>query len=72
MSTKTFDPRDPRRGRRGLDAPVIPGSIPPDVDRAEAQERSGLNGVKWVVIPLVIITFVFTFIEMAIQVRGQG
>jgi len=39
MSSRTPDPRDPRQGRRGLDAPAIPGSIPPDAEQAAAQER---------------------------------
>ena len=59
MTARTPDPRDPRQGRRGLDAPAIPGSIPPDAEQAAAQERSGLNGVRWVVVPLVVLTVVF-------------
>ena len=71
MSPKrTVDPRDPRRGLRGLDVPVIPGSEPPDPERAAEQERRGLFGVKLIVGGLVGTAIIFTILDIIAQRLG--
>jgi hypothetical protein len=67
---KTVDPRDPRRGLRGLDVPVIPGSEPPDPERAAEQERRGLFGVKLIVGGLVGTAIIFTILDIIAQRLG--
>jgi hypothetical protein len=72
-SPKVIDPRDPRRGLRGLDAPPIPGgdAIDPDTAaRAEADDRQGIRGLKIIVGGLVGATLLFTFIDVVLQLRG--
>ena len=64
------DPRDPRRGLRGLDYPVIPGSEPPDPERAAEQERRGLFGVKLIVGGLVGTAIIFTILDIIAQRLG--
>lgn len=64
------DPRDPRRGLRGLDVPVIPGSEPPDPERAAEQERRGLLGVKLIVGGLVGTAIIFTILDIIAQRIG--
>ncbi|MEY4388295.1 MAG: hypothetical protein RLZZ432_14 [Chloroflexota bacterium] len=56
-------PRDPRGGRRGLDAPPIPGSIPRDAKRAAEEERRGMFGVKLIIVALVGTTLALTLFE---------
>lgn len=68
--TKEVDPRDPRRGLRGLDSPVILGSEPPDPERAAEQERRGLFGVKLIVGGLVGIAIIFTILDIIAQRLG--
>ena len=68
--TKDVDPRDPRRGLRGLDSPVIPGSEPPDPERAAEQERHGLLGVKLIVGGLVGTAIIFTILDIIAQRLG--
>ncbi len=71
MSTKrAVDPRDPRGGLRGLDVPVIPGSEPPDPERAAADERRGLFGVKLIVGGLVGSAIIFTILGIIAQRLG--
>ncbi len=67
---KTADPRDPRRGLRGLDVPVIPGSEPPDPERAAEQERRGMLGVKLIVGGLVGTAIIFTILDIIAQRLG--
>ena len=67
---KQVDPRDPRRGLRGLDVPVIPGSEPPDPERAAEQERRGLFGVKLIVVGLVGTAIIFTILDIIAQRLG--
>jgi hypothetical protein len=67
---KETDPRDPRRGLRGLDVPVIPGSEPPDPERAAEQERRGLFGVKLIVGGLVGTAIIFTILDIIAQRLG--
>ena len=67
---KPVDPRDPRRGLRGLDSPVIPGSEPPDPERAAEQERRGLFGVKLIVGGLVGTAIIFTILDIITQRLG--
>ena len=67
---KTVDPRDPRHGLRGLDVPVIPGSEPPDPERAAEQERRGLFGVKLIVGGLVGTAIIFTILDIIAQRLG--
>jgi len=64
------DPRDQRRGLRGLDSPVIPGSEPPDPERAAEQERRGLFGVKLIVGGLVGTAIIFTILDIIAQRLG--
>ena len=68
--TKEVDPRDPRRGLRGLDSPVIPGSEPPDPERAAEQARHGLLGVKLIVGGLVGTAIIFTILDIIAQRLG--
>ena len=63
------NPRDPRGGLRGLDAPEIPGSVSPDAERAAAEERSGVRIVKLIVIGLVGTTFLFTVLDVILSRR---
>ena len=71
MATKKpVDPRDPRRGLRGLDAPVIPGSEAPDPERAAEQERRGLFGVRLIVGGLVGTAIIFTILDIIAQRLG--
>ena len=71
MATKKpVDPRDPRRGLRGLDAPVIAGSEAPDPERAAEQERRGLFGVKLIVGGLVGTAIIFTILDIITQRIG--
>ncbi|MFZ9736120.1 MAG: hypothetical protein ACO3CM_03470 [Candidatus Limnocylindrus sp.] len=67
---KSVDPRDPRRGLRGLDVPAIPGSEPPDPERAAEQERRGLFGVKLIVGGLVGTAIIFTILDIIAQRLG--
>ena len=67
---KAVDPRDPRRGLRGLDVPVIPGSEPPDPERAAEQERRGMLGVKLIVGGLVGTAIIFTILDIIAQRLG--
>ncbi|MEY3471379.1 MAG: hypothetical protein RLY63_54 [Chloroflexota bacterium] len=67
---KSVDPRDPRRGLRGLDVPVIPGSEPPDPERAAEQERRGMLGVKLIVGGLVGTAIIFTILDIIAQRLG--
>ena len=67
---KPMDPRDPRRGLRGLDVPVIPGSEPPDPELAAEQERRGLFGVKLIVGGLVGTAIIFTILDVIAQRLG--
>lgn len=71
MSTKKpVDPRDPRKGLRGLDVPAIPGSEAPDPERAAEQERRGLFGVKLIVGGLVGTAIIFTILDIITQRLG--
>jgi hypothetical protein len=63
------NPRDPRGGLRGLDAPEIPGSVSPDAERAAAEERSGVRIVKFIVFGLVGTTFLFTVLDVILSRR---
>jgi hypothetical protein len=67
---KAVDPRDPRRGLRGLDVPVIPGSEPPDPERAAEQEKRGMLGVKLIVGGLVGTAIIFTILDIIAQRLG--
>lgn len=67
---QVVDPRDPRRGLRGLDSPVIPGSEPPDPERAAEQERRGLFGVRLIIGGLVGTAIIFTILDIIAQRLG--
>ena len=70
MSDPTnLDPRDPRGGLRGLDAPEILGSVPDDAERAAAEERSGMRVVKLIVYGLVGTTLLFTLLDVILTKR---
>lgn len=61
--------RDPRGNLRGLDAPDIPGSIPPDAERAAAEERRGMRVVRLIVFGLVGTTLLFTVLDVILTKR---
>ena len=51
-AVKAIDPKDPRGGLRGLDAPLVPGGdrlTKAQQKKADADERSGMRGVKVIV-----------------------
>ena len=76
MSTaKRVDPRDPRGGLRGIDAPAIPGGdrlTAEQVARADADERSGMRGVKIIVGGLVGLTIVALIAQLVLTIAGVG
>jgi len=58
-AVKAIDPKDPRGGLRGLDAPLVPGGdrlTKAQKAKADADERFGMRGVKVIVGGLVGLT----------------
>ena len=74
-AAKRVDPKDPRGGLRGLDAPAIPGGdrlTKEQQKKADADERSGVRGVKIIVGGLVGLTLVALIVQLALTIAGVG
>ena len=74
-AAKAFDPKDPRRGLRGLDAPAIPGGdrlTKAQQAKADADDRAGMRGVKVIVGGLVGITVVALILQLILTIAGAG
>lgn len=74
-AAKRVDPKDPRGGLRGLDAPPIPGGdrlTPAQFEKAEADERTGMRGVKIIVGGLVGVTFGALILQLIFTIAGFG
>jgi hypothetical protein len=74
-AAKRVDPKDPRGGLRGLDAPPIPGGdrlTKAQQKRSDADERSGVRGVKIIVGGLVGLTLVALIMQLALTIAGVG
>ena len=74
-AAKAINPKDPRGGLRGLDAPVIPGGdrlTKAQQAKADADERSGMRGVKVIVGGLVGITIVALILQLIFTIAGAG
>jgi len=74
-ATKRVDPKDPRGGLRGLDAPAIPGGdrlTKAQQKKADADERSGIRGVKIIVGGLVGLTLVALVLQLILTIAGAG
>ena len=74
-AAKRVDPKDPRGGLRGLDAPPIPGGdrlTKAQQKRSDADERSGVRGVKIIVGGLVGVTLVALIVQLALTIAGVG
>lgn len=74
-AAKRVDPKDPRGGLRGLDAPAIPGGdrlTKAQQKRADADERSGVRGVKIIVGGLVGLTLVALIVQLVLTITGAG
>ena len=74
-AAKRVDPKDPRGGLRGLDAPAIPGGdrlTKAQKAKADADERSGMRGVKVIVGGLVGITIVALILQLILTIAGAG
>jgi hypothetical protein len=74
-AAKRVDPKDPRGGLRGLDAPPIPGGdrlTKAQQKRSDADERSGVRGVKIIVGGLVGLTLVALIVQLALTIAGVG
>ena len=76
MSAATrVDPKDPRGGLRGLDAPLVPGGdrlTKAQQAKADADERSGMRGVKVIVGGLVGLTIVALIVQLILTIAGVG
>lgn len=74
-AAKRVDPKDPRGGLRGLDAPAIPGGdrlTKAQQQRADADERSGVRGVKIIVGGLVGLTLVALIVQLVLTITGAS
>ena len=74
-AAKRVDPKDPRGVLRGLDAPAIPGGDRPtkaQQAKADADERSGMRGVKVIVGGLVGITVVALILQLILTIAGAS
>jgi len=74
-AAKVIDPKDPRGGLRGLDAPLVPGGdrlTKAQQAKADADERSGMRGVKVIVGGLVGITIVALALQLILTITGAG
>ncbi|MCX5972242.1 MAG: hypothetical protein NTV27_01615 [Chloroflexi bacterium] len=74
-AAKAINPKDPRGGLRGLDAPAIPGGdrlTKAQQAKADADERSGMRGVKVIVGGLVGITIVALALQLILTITGAG
>jgi hypothetical protein len=74
-AAKLADPKDPRGGLRGLDAPAVPGGdrlTKAQLAQAEADERIGMRGVKLIVGGLVGITVAALILQLVFTIAGIG
>ena len=74
-AAKRVDPKDPRGGLRGLDALAIPGGdrlTKAQQKKADADERSGIRGVKIIVGGLVGLTIVALILQLILTITGAG
>ena len=74
-AVKAIDPKDPRGGLRGLDAPLVPGGdrlTKAQQAKADADERSGMRGVKVIVGGLVGLTIVALIVQLILTIAGFG
>ena len=74
-AAKRVDPKDPRGGLRGLDAPAIPGGdrlTAAQQAKADADDRVGMRGIKLIVGGLVGITFVALILQLILTIAGIG
>ena len=74
-AAKRVDPKDPRRGLRGLDAPAIPGGdrlTEAQQAKADADDRAGMRGVKVIVGGLVGITIIALILQLILTIAGAG
>jgi|GEM_PF-419385 hypothetical protein len=72
---KAIDPKDPRGGLRGLDAPAIPGGdqlTRAQQTKADADERAGVRGVKIIVGGLVGVTVGALILQLILTIAGVG
>ena len=74
-AAKRVDPKDPRGGLRGLDAPAIPGGdqlTKAQQAKADADDRAGLRGIKLIVGGLVGLTLVALIVQLVLTITGAG
>ena len=74
-AAKVIDPKDPRGGLRGLDAPPIPGGdrlTPAQLAKADADDRAGMRGIKLIVGGLVGVTFGALILQLVFTIAGIG
>ena len=74
-AAKVIDPKDPRGGLRGLDAPPIPGGdrlTPAQPAKADADDRAGMRGIKLIVGGLVGVTFGALILQLVFTIAGIG
>jgi hypothetical protein len=72
---KAIDPKDPRRGLRGLDAPAIPGGdrlTKAQQSKADADDRAGMRGIKLIVGGLVGVTIGSLLLQLIFTIAGIG
>ena len=72
---KAIDPKDPRLGLRGLDAPAIPGGdrlTKAQQTKADADDRAGMRGIKLIVGGLVGITVGALILQLILTIAGAG
>jgi hypothetical protein len=74
-AAKAIDPKDPRGGLRGLDAPAIPGGdqlTQAQQAKADADDRAGMRGVKLIVGGLVGVTIGALLLQLILTIAGVG
>jgi hypothetical protein len=74
-AAKRVDPKDPRGGLRGLDAPAIPGGdrlTKAQQAKADADDRAGMRGIKLIVGGLVGVTIGALLLQLVFTIAGIG
>ena len=74
-AAKAINPKDPRGGLRGLDAPAIPGGdqlTQAQQAKADADDRAGMRGVKLIVGGLVGVTIGALLLQLILTIAGVG
>ncbi len=74
-AAKRVDPKDPRGGLRGLDAPAIPGGdqlTQAQQTKADADDRAGMRGIKLIVGGLVGVTIGALILQLILTIAGVG